>query len=91
MTDKDRSSSDLNTIEENLSRRNFFKFGIKVGAGLTAFIPAAAVLLQNVSTAFANSCCCAGFLCYNTQLHRTFYQQVCNGQYGSCNCTRPDC
>ena len=88
MTGKNRSSSNLNPTEENLSRRDLFKFSIKVGAGLTAFIPAAAVLLQNVSTAFASasSCYCSSITCYNPQLKRTLNEYICNGQYQSCNC-----
>lgn len=45
------------TESTNISRRNLFKFGVKVGAGLFAFVPAAIVLLKDSSTAFAQGCC----------------------------------
>lgn len=87
------SPLDLTPAHGPLSRRSLFKFGARIGAGLVAFVPATAMLLQNVPVADAMSavpegCCCTDIACYNSQYKRWLTFMNCNGT-NTCTCTAP--
>jgi hypothetical protein len=87
-----------------VTRRSLFQVAARVGAGLVAFVPAAAILWQDVpvvqaatqdipvAQAAAEGCCCTGYRCYNSVDHRWEVLQNCNGTLVcSGYCQPPSC
>jgi hypothetical protein len=73
----EHASDDTELAQEKFTRRGIFKFAARVGVGLVAFVPAAAVLLQDTPAAYAARSAGPDYI--PCQMGETCYGMPCGG------------